>query len=296
MIMKMLKNKSVFKWVAIALCATLLTIVSTGDVVYSADSHTFWENRTQAENYSKSKGIKAAGNGIGYINDGDYAEYDILFVDGGEATIYLIVSSASRGGKISFKIDGKSAGSVNVENTGGWRDYDAVSADLDIPEDGGSVTLRLEFSGGSGYLLDIDYFFVEHDDFANRSSNDGKIESESARFSSNGIVTENNGKTLGYIKNGYVSEYNLEVLSTGTCTFTARVASRSNGNDIEIFMDDEKVGVLDVPNTGQWQEYENASTEISIPHDMDNTMVDFKLKYVGSSRYLLNIDWLEIDC
>lgn len=72
--------------------------------------------------------------------------------------------------------------------------------------------------------------------------------------------------------------------------FKARVASATSGGNIELRIDSidgPVVGICPVAGTGGWQEWADATCEVS---DLKGVH-DLYLKFTGGSGYLLNVNW-----
>ena len=117
----------------------------------------------QAEDFClKTTNIKTGNGGttVGYIQNGSYIRFDnINFGNVGTVSFEAQVSSGASGGDIELRLGnefGTLIGTCEVGTTGGWTTWDIVSCDV------GGITgtqdLYLVFTGGSGYLLDIDWF------------------------------------------------------------------------------------------------------------------------------------------
>ncbi|ASR34964.1 glucose dehydrogenase [Prauserella marina] len=119
----------------------------------------------QAEFFSDHNGVQvvegdgaSGGKRVGYIDDGDWIEFDPANLSGIEAVGYR-VSSGGAGGQIELRSgapDGPVLHTVDVANTGSFDDY----VDLDpvaVTDPGGTQPLYLVFKGtGVGGLFDVD--------------------------------------------------------------------------------------------------------------------------------------------
>jgi hypothetical protein len=66
------------------------------------------------------------------------------------------------------------------------------------------------------------------------------------------------GCNVGWTASGEWLSYRINVASTGSYEFTARVASRNNGSHFHIEIDGVNIsGPIAVPNTGDWQAWQN---------------------------------------
>jgi uncharacterized repeat protein (TIGR02059 family) len=96
--------------------------------------------KIEAENFLFKSGMQAettgdvgGGQNLGYIGDGNWAEYAIE--NSSPDTEYQIsfrLASPNTGGVINFYIDDISAGSVSVPNTGNWQVYQSVVSNITI--------------------------------------------------------------------------------------------------------------------------------------------------------------------
>ncbi|WP_344216304.1 carbohydrate-binding protein, partial [Kribbella sancticallisti] len=120
----------------------------------------------EAEAFSSQYGVQVAGHAgasggqtLGYIENGDWAGYSSVST-GGARTFSARVSSAGTGGTIQLRsgsATGTLLGSVAVPVTGGWENFQTVSANLT-----GTATgpLFLSFTGPAGFLFDVDTFTI----------------------------------------------------------------------------------------------------------------------------------------
>jgi len=118
----------------------------------------------EAENYTAMSGIQSqtttdtgGGLNIGWIENGDWAEYTINIPAAGTYPVDFRVASGSSGGTINMVVGGSTIGSVAVANTGGWQTWKTVSTTAAF-NTVGNQTLRLNFVGGTGSLFNINWF------------------------------------------------------------------------------------------------------------------------------------------
>jgi glucose/arabinose dehydrogenase/PKD repeat protein len=109
----------------------------------------------QAENHAGASGGQTAG----FIENGDWTAYSSVNVSG--ATGFSArISSAGAGGTIQVRAGsatGTVVGSVPVPVTGGWETFQTVNGSV---SGSGSGALYLVYTGGSGFLFDVDTFTV----------------------------------------------------------------------------------------------------------------------------------------
>ncbi len=126
--------------------------------------------RIQAESYdnqgpanpgtgSNGIGVEINASGvtnIGFTTNGDFAEY---LIDVAVAGIYQIdfAVAKSNGPVGTMTINGGPA-SISVNPTGGWQTYTIVTTSVSLAA--GQQTLRLDWSGASGFFFNMDYFDI----------------------------------------------------------------------------------------------------------------------------------------
>jgi len=119
----------------------------------------------QAEHFSGQQGTTTVakpsangGNAVGFIENGDWISFTPYNLSG--ATSFTArVASAGSGGTLSLRTGsatGPVVGTATVAPTGGWETWANVSGTVTPPT--GTQNLFLVFTGGSGYLFDIDAF------------------------------------------------------------------------------------------------------------------------------------------
>ena len=105
----------------------------------------------EAENYSSQSGIRAeptrdigGGQNIGFIENNDYAEYNVNVETAGTYTLEMRLASRNDGGDITMQINGNDRANLSVGSTGGWQNW--VTVDTEVNLDAGNQTLRFLFT------------------------------------------------------------------------------------------------------------------------------------------------------
>ncbi len=146
------------------------TIDPGGSIALRYDGHLQTTNHKipgtfKAEDYADMSGIKteptsdqSGGDNIGYIESGDWVEYKVEVASSGKYQVDFRVASQTKGGNITLKTvspgnESTTLGSVTVKNTGGWQQWRTISTIVSLTQ--GIHTYRLEFTGGKGYLLNV---------------------------------------------------------------------------------------------------------------------------------------------
>lgn len=119
--------------------------------------------KIEAEAYTTMSGVKAevcsdvgAGQQLGYINSGDWVEYTVAVGSAGAYNLDFRVATATNGGTIRILQNGTIIGHAIVENTGGWSSWTTVSIPVKFLTSG-SKTIRLEITGASGDLFNLNW-------------------------------------------------------------------------------------------------------------------------------------------
>ena len=125
----------------------------------------------EAEEYTSAFGVRpgAAEGAVGYIEYGDYLVFaDVAFGEKGPYNGIVRAASRTAGGTIEFRagsIVGPLIATAEIAGTGSWTDFENFEIALtpeyafNDPEPLGTTDLYLIFTGGGGYLFDVDRFF-----------------------------------------------------------------------------------------------------------------------------------------
>ena len=123
----------------------------------------------EAEGFAAAEGPRAednanasGGQNVGYVTNGGYLLYRA--VDFGDGARSLTASVSGNPAGIELYLDGLSgspAAAVSFRGTTGFSDYQDVT--WNIPEIKGQHNIYLKFTGGEGYLLNVDHFVFGHD-------------------------------------------------------------------------------------------------------------------------------------
>ena len=155
-----------------------VSFVSTAGAKYEFDANLKVTNqpfeavtlpaKIEAESYTGMEGIQVEpdeeGNpNVGWINDGDYTEYLVKVPEAGTYTLTARVASAAEESSSITVVDstGKILATLKVdpEKTNGWNDWYETSTEITL--DKGEQTIRLNYSGESNFLMNIDWIKFE---------------------------------------------------------------------------------------------------------------------------------------
>lgn len=157
---------------------TLLTILFFGIIAYGqtftveAESFTTsggtFDNANLKHFPDGDPGIDAPNTGVrreatifDFTNNRDWIEFDISVATAGNYSITLNYSSPADDAGTDILIDGVSAGSLGLPNTGTWNDFEDVTAAFELPLTAGNHTLRLNVFDTSVWQFNLDIMTFE---------------------------------------------------------------------------------------------------------------------------------------
>ena len=121
-------------------------------------------SQIEAEAYNAQLGIDTetcseGGLDVGFIENGDYLVFRLVDFDAGAASFNARTASAYGGGNIELYLDsltGTQIGSCEVPVNGDWQTWTTVSCPVSGAT--GMHDLYMKFTGGSGYLFNLNWF------------------------------------------------------------------------------------------------------------------------------------------
>lgn len=235
--------------------------------------------RIEAETFCDSSGLTTeatgdvdGGENVGFISAGNWAEYNINVPVAGTYTVNLRVAGEATSGQIDVLLGEAHVASVTTPVTGGWQTYQTVSQTVDLVA--GANRLRLNFVTG-GFNLNWVAFDqgATNPDPTDPCENQslplpGKIEAEDY-CAMLGVQTEatadqGGGENIGWIDSGDWTEYGVNVSQATNLVVNARIASQNGGGRLELIVDGNNVGGVDVSSTGGWQSWQTLSLPITL--------------------------------
>jgi endoglucanase len=181
---------------------------------------------------------------------------------------------------------------VNVPNTGGYQNWQTVSASVSLAA--GTQSLRV-YATSNGWNLNWIEFAQGTTATSGTGSSSGTVHVEAENWNNmSGVATENTtdvggGKDVGWIDNGDWMDYNVSVSGAGTYTINLRLATPYTGSQLQI--KDASGGVLatvNVPTTGGFQNWQTVSASIGLQAGSQT----IRIQSTASAGF--NINWLEI--
>ena len=157
----------------------------------------------EAENFSQMSGIQTqytsdsgGGLNVGWIDTGDYLDYEIEIIQSGTYTLSYRVASLPGGAKVAFIVDGETLINTNIDSTAGWQTWATLNTKVELTS--GNHTVRLLSQAAN---WNINWFELTPDDNASTPPENirtnialGKTISASSQ--------EHNGTLAGYAIDG----------------------------------------------------------------------------------------------
>jgi beta-glucosidase len=121
--------------------------------------------RVEGENYSSMHGVQlepttdiGGGYNVGWIDQTDWMEYDLLVADSGKYKVDLRVAAESQAARIGFVVDGEVLVIMDLPITGGWQIWETVSTEINLKK--GLQKLKI-FAFIGGYNLNwMDFTYL----------------------------------------------------------------------------------------------------------------------------------------
>lgn len=118
----------------------------------------------EAEDFDSQSGVEnetcsEGGQDVGYIENGDYVVYKNIDFGSGAESFKVRMAGAGSGGNIELRLDsltGPLIGTCTITGTGDWQKYG--DAECKVTGASGNHDLYLKFTGGSGYLFNLNWW------------------------------------------------------------------------------------------------------------------------------------------
>jgi hypothetical protein len=251
---------------------------------------------------------------VGWIRDGEYLTYTATVQSAGAYTMTARVASPNTGRSAVLSIDGSSAVTFTLPNTGSYAAFQTVSLPVTLPT--GTHTLRLTFQGDGQNIDWIAFAAVAtptptpqgeptlpmngmipgriqaenfntggegvgyHDTTAGNSGGAYRQQEDVDIENTAGLDTPN----VGWIRSGEWLKYTVNVRSTGDYDVVFRVSSPQSNTQITMRVDGVTAPTFIVPNTGSFETYTNVTQKVRLTYGPHIVRLIF-------SGYH-NIDWI----
>ncbi|QHV95041.1 carbohydrate-binding protein [Spirosoma endbachense] len=227
--------------------------------------------RIEAETFDVATDVRpeqtedsGGGSDVGYIDDGDWMDYNVNVATAGLHTFQFRVANSYGNGQIEIRSEsGSVLGSVDVPRTYGWQTWTTVSTTATLPA--GSQVLRLYAVRGT---FNLNWFDVSRGGVANLP---GHIEVEDFKAMQGAQLEttsdENGGQNLSLITDDGWMDYSVNVPTAAVYTFRFRVANGySDGAKFQLKLaDGTLLTTVDVPRTGGAQNWQSIGATAHLP-------------------------------
>lgn len=266
-------------------------------------SYTNVPSKIEAENYTAMSGVQTepcgdagGGSNVGYIDQGDWMNYNINATSAGSYNVALRVAAFNLGGQLQIrKADGTLLATVATPQTGGWQTWQTLNTTINLTS--GNQTLRVISTASANWNINwMNFTFIQPPPPPPPPSNyvsiPARIEAESY-VAQSGTQTEPTsdagaGQNVGYIDNGDWMDYNISTSAGGNFIFRARVASPMSGGQLQLRNSSGTVlATLSIPNTGSWQTWTALETPVTLPSGNQT------LRVISTSASNWNVNWIE---
>jgi DUF1680 family protein len=276
-------------------------------------------SQIEAESYDTQSGIQTescgeGGQDIGYIENGDYAVYNNIDFGGGATSFQARVASGASGGNIEIRLDsitGSLVGTCPVAGTGGWQTW--TTRTCSVSGASGTHNLYLKFTGGSGYLFNVNWFQFTGGSAsptptptatptptptATPTPNGTKYEAENAVLSGGAKV---NTDHVGYSGTGFVDGYYNNTGATTTFTVNAATAGNCNvvvrysaghgtSTNTGLYVNCVKIKNMTCNGTANWDTWADQTETVAL-NSGSNTIA---FKSESSVTTNINIDYIDV--
>ena len=224
------------------------------------------------------QGSRDTGGGfnVGWIADGEWLDYAIRVQSAGFYALSVRVASRYVGTSLRVLVNGEDVtGSVTVPATGDWQAWQTVThGDVYLPVGIHRLTLSagtggfnvnwmsLSASAGPTHALPAT---IQAEDFREGGYWDSTSGNNGGLYRTTDVDVQTcqdagGGFNVGWIAPGEWLEYTIVVRRAGYYDLSARVASRYSGKSFSMLWNGTDVtGIVSVPNTGGWQNWETVT-------------------------------------
>jgi len=229
--------------------------------------------RIEAEDYEQMSGVEKAvadddGGGfhIGWLDNGDWLDYEIAAPTQGEYLLRLRVAAVGSSGGGQVVVGGTTVASFSIPATGGWQNWRTVETMISLPA--GDSTLRLRIVGGA---WNVNWLELMRE--ADRTYHElpGRIEAEDYEdmvgIRTEIVLDEDPGFNVGWFDAGDWLEYLVDVKRASRYTVSLRVAldSAFTGGRGRLETDTGVLWSFAVPSTGGWQSWQTITSQVDLP-------------------------------
>ena len=255
---------------------------------------------------------------VGWMYPTEWLNYTVSVATAGTYTLTARVASAGAGGTFHVEFGGANVtGPLTVPNTGGWQVWTSVTATVTLAAGVQSMRFVIDTVGPAGVVGNLNYIKLE-DATSTGAPVPGTIQAEDydtggegvayhdtttanigGQYRADGVDIESTtdlggGFDVGWIYPTEWLNYTVSVVTAGTYTLTARVASAGAGGTFHIEFGGANVtGPLTVPNTGGWQVWTNVTATVTLAAGVQS--MRFVVDTVGPAGVVGNLNYIKLE-
>jgi poly(3-hydroxybutyrate) depolymerase len=249
--------------------------------------------RHEAENWASMYGVRkentsdaGGGQNVGYVDYGDWMEYNVVAPAAGTYTLKLRVATPSDDAKMEIRRNGNSVKTINLPKTNGYQNWSTITTTMELTA--GQQTIRLVSARYNGWNINWLEFVA-----GGATPNSRKIEAENW-VSMFGVQTEatsdvEGGLNVGWIDHSDWMNYNVTVPQSGTYKVKFRIATTNPNSQFKVLSSNGNVlRTVDVPKTNGWQNWKTITEDIYLVQGTQT----IRLMSTGGGGF--NINWLDV--
>ena len=254
-----------------------------------------------------------AGINVGWIDAGDYMEYELTVPAAGLYTIAYRIASIAEGASLEVQVNGKTELNSDLTVTGTWNNWDTQIDTLTLPE--GDVTIRIIATGANWNINWLELTLIDSTNTNETIDTDDSTETvetiepsepvdtvttqqstihieAEAYTAMEGIETQptndDNGElNVGWIDAGDYMEYDVTIPTSGLYSIAYRISSVIGDSSVDVQVNGNTVLSTKLETTGSWGEWYTQIDTITLPAGD----VTIRLAATGANW---NLNWIEL--
>ncbi|TLU90561.1 carbohydrate-binding protein [Dyadobacter sediminis] len=253
--------------------------------------------KIEAENYDLMYGVQTettsdtlGGLNVGFIDDGDWMDYNIKTVSAGLHTFHFRVANNYGYGIIEIKDAGNNVlGQVSVPQTGGWQSWITITTQVNLPA--GDQVIRLFAKSGAFNLNWFEPVLLVVPDL--ETTLPARIEAEDFNAMNNALTEPTSdaggGSNVRWMEDGSWMDYKVQVPAHGFYTISYRIANGFSP-DATISLKAENgtvLGQTKLPQTGGMQGWKTVNMIAELPAG-NHTLRLF------TEKGIFSLNWFEV--
>lgn len=246
------------------------------------------------------------GYNVGWIEQGESLSYEVVVPEAGKYWVNVRVAAAGEDNHV-VSVNGQD---IWFTATGDWQEWQTVTGVVPLKLEAGTNTIRLEAPVGTEdkYLFNINYFElvknpfsdspieikVEAEDFTDYVDltpwNEGGVYRPAEGVDTQWTSDVGGGYNVGWIKQGEILEYTVNLPTAGEYSVDLRVAAAGEDNHA-LSINGQEVWITP---TGGWQEWENVSTVVPLQLEAGVNTITLEAVTGEAGKNLFNLNYFEL--